>query len=54
MFLEAEIRAEEVINLYDDLVVGLTHSRGVNRVMPIEPNLEALEGVSSLTQRGEL
>lgn len=29
-------RAEEVIRKYSVSVVGLTHSRGVNRVMPIE------------------
>ncbi len=28
--------AEEATRRYDDSVVGLTHSRGVNRVMPIE------------------
>ena len=42
---------EEVTRMYDALVVGLTHSRGVDRVMPIEPQVEALEGVSSLKQR---
>lgn len=36
------------------MVVGLTYSRGVIRVMPDEPGkLVALEGVSSDTQRDE-
>ena len=40
---------------YGDMAVGLTHSRGVNRVMPIESREPgALEGVSSGTQRGEV
>ena len=44
--------AEEVTRMYDASVVGLTHSRGVNRVMPVEPQIaEALEGVSRLKQR---
>ncbi len=35
-------------------VVGLTHSRGVGRVMPVVfLGMETLEGVSSLTQRGK-
>ena len=43
---------EEVTRMYDTSVVGLTHSRGVDRVMPAEPQEgEALEGVSSLKQR---
>ena len=33
---ESHQRAGEVMRWYDDLVVGLTHSRGVGRVMPIE------------------
>ena len=37
---------------YGDMAVGLTHSRGVNGVMPIE-SLCSLEGVSSQTQRDE-
>lgn len=37
---------------YVGLVVGLTHSRGVSRVMPAEPS-KALEGVSSQMQREE-
>ena len=37
---------------YSVLVVGLIHSRGVGRVMPVEPkNMRALEGISNLTQR---
>jgi hypothetical protein len=37
------------------MVVGLTHSRGVNEVMLIEsPEPGTLEGVSSRTQRGEV
>ena len=44
---------EEVTNFSDGvLVVGQTHSRGVNGVMPIESEFMALEGVCSLTQRG--
>ena len=40
---------------YGDMVVGLTHSRGVNEVMLIEsPEPGTLEGVSSRTQRGEV
>jgi len=47
--------AEEVTRKYGVSVVGLTHSRGVGRVMPAEsPFVEALEGVSSLTQRDEV
>ena len=45
---------EKVMRKYDVSVVGLIHSRGVNRVMPIEfQNTEALEGVSSLMKREE-
>ena len=41
--------AEKVTRMYGVSVVGLTHSRGVNRVMPVEPQaVWALEGVSSL------
>ena len=44
--------AEEATRKYGALVVGLTHSRGVDRVMPVEfRSLGTLEGVSSLTQR---
>ena len=40
---------------YGGLVVGLTHSRGVNSVMAIEScSKGTLEGVSSLTQREEV
>lgn len=39
---------------YDDSVVGLTHSRGKDRVMPAETqDKEKLEGVSRITQRDE-
>ena len=44
--------AEEVTKKYGVPVVGLTHSKGVDRVMPVEhPEKGALEGVSNLTQR---
>ena len=45
-------QAEEARRKYGDMVVGLTHSRGVDGVMPIE-NPDSLEGVSSRTQRAE-
>lgn len=37
---------------YGDMAVGLTHSKGVDGVMPIE-SVCSLEGVSSKTQRDE-
>jgi len=41
-------QAEEARRRYGDMVVGLTHSRGVIGVMPDEFNiLGTLEGVSS-------
>ena len=47
--------AEEATRKYDVSVVGLTHSRSVGRVMPVEfRNVETFEGVSSLTQRDEV
>ena len=47
--------AEEATRRYGVSVVGLTHSRGVGRVMPVESrSLGTLEGVSSLTQRDEV
>ena len=47
--------AEEATREYGVSVVGLTHIRGVGRVMPVESHyLGTLEGVSSLTQRGEV
>jgi len=47
--------AEEVTRKYGVSVVGLTHSRGVSRVMPVESgSSRTLEGVSSLTQRVEV
>ena len=45
--------AEKVTRLYDVSVVGLTHSRGVDGVMP-GGAISSLEGVSGLTQRGIL
>ena len=47
--------AEEVTRKYGVSVVGLTHSRGVGRVMPVEfQGFGTLEGVSILTQRDEV
>ena len=47
-------QAEEARRKYGDVVVGLTHSRGVVGVMPGEsPRAGTLEGVSSKTQRDE-
>ena len=47
--------AEEVTRKYGVSVVGLTHNRGVGRVMPVESrNSWTLEGVGSLTQRDEV
>jgi len=46
-------QAEEARRKYGDMVVGLTHSRGVVGVMPGE-SLRSLEGVSSKTQRDEV
>ena len=45
--------AEKVTRRYGVSVVGLTHSRGVAGVMP-GGTLSPLEGVSGLTQRGEI
>jgi len=46
---------EEVTRKYGVSVVGLTHSRGVGRVMPVETrSIGTLEGVSSLTQGDEV
>jgi len=45
-------RAEEARRKYGDMAVGLTHSRGVDGVMPIE-SPSSLEGVSSRMQRDE-
>ena len=48
-------QAEEARRKYGDMVVGLTHSRGVIGVMPGESqSVGALEGVSSKTQRDEV
>ncbi len=42
--------AEEATRKYGVSVVGLTHSRGVGRVMPVaSQSIGTLEGVSSLT-----
>jgi hypothetical protein len=47
-------QAEEARRKYGDMVVGLTHSRGVIGVMPGEAqSIGALEGVSSNMQRDE-
>ena len=47
-------QAEEVRRKYDDMAVGLIHSRGVNGVMPIESREPGtLEGISSKMQRDE-
>lgn len=48
-------QAEEARRRYGDMVVGLTHSRGVIGVMPgASRRFGALEGVSSRTQRDEV
>lgn len=48
-------QAEEARRKYGDMVVGLTHIRGVIGVMPGESRrLGTLEGVSSRTQRDEV
>ncbi len=47
-------QAEEARRKYGDMVVGLTHSRGVVGVIPGESQRAGtLEGVSSKTQRDE-
>jgi len=47
-------QAEEARRKYDDMAVGLIHSRGVNGVMSIESREPGtLEGISSKTQRDE-
>jgi hypothetical protein len=47
-------QTEEARPKYGDMAVGLTHSRGVNGVIPTESRESGtLEGVSSRTQRGE-
>ena len=46
--------AEEATRRYGVSVVGLTHSRGVGRVMPVAFQIHGtLEGVSSQSQREE-
>ena len=53
--LRSPQEAEEAGRGYVNSVVGLTHSRGVGRVMPVESSYGwTLEGVSSLTQRDEV
>jgi hypothetical protein len=48
-------QAEEARRKYGDMVVGLTHSRGVAGVMPGESlKFGTLEGVSSKMQRDEV
>jgi hypothetical protein len=48
-------QAEEARRKYGDMVVGLTHSRGVAGVMPGESlKFGTLEGVSSRMQRDEV
>jgi hypothetical protein len=48
-------QAEEARRRYGDMVVGLTHIRGVGRAMPAEsPEPGTLEGVSSKMQRDEV
>jgi len=44
--------AEEALRQYGVSVVGLIHSRGVGRVMPVE-FMRTLEGISSLMERNE-
>jgi len=52
---ESSQEAEKVTREYGVSVVGLIHSRGVDRVMPVEfRSFGTLEGVSSLTQREEV
>jgi hypothetical protein len=47
--------AEEATRKYVVSVVGLTHIRGVGRVMPVASGIgRTLEGVSSQTQRDEV
>ena len=50
--LEAFAELKKQRRKYGDMAVGLTHSRGVGGVMPIE-SPSSLEGVSSKTQRDE-
>jgi len=48
-------QAEEARRKYGDMVVGLTHSRGVVGAMPGEfQGIGTLEGVSGKTQRNEV
>jgi hypothetical protein len=43
--------AEEATRMYNIMAVGLVRSKGVDRVMSIEPVNRALEGASGLMQR---
>ncbi len=43
---EAAERAENAMKLYVTLVVGPTHSRGVNRVMSVEGNEAHSKGLA--------
>ncbi len=53
--LESFHEAEEVTGKTYVSVVGLIHSRGVGRVMPVESRYyRILEGISSLTQREDI
>ena len=51
--MEAAKELKKVTRQYGVSVVGLTHSRGVAGVMP-GGTLSSLEGVSGLTQRGNV
>jgi hypothetical protein len=44
--MEAAERAENAMKLYVTLVVGPTHSRGVNRVMSVEGNEAHSKGLA--------
>jgi hypothetical protein len=48
------IGAEEAMWIINIKAVGLTHSKGVGRVMSIELGNQALEGGSGLMQRGSI
>jgi len=44
VFQRSLVGTEEVTKRYDTLVVGLSHSRGVDRVMPIDSKKETRRG----------
>ena len=50
--LNASVEPKKQRQKYSDMAVGLTRSRGVDGVTPIESS-RSLEGVSSQTQRDE-